>query len=288
MRPDLLFRRKGDLNEVLSEKKKILEKEIENLDKDYVMKVSEDDLARYMVSKYALEAPVIHEDKMYVFDPADTQIEVSRGHVLSDFALTRSFYVKGTKITVAVPFEGDEDLFHFKPSTFTLDPPRGEVVNQELHLVYETVDQDPEELKRACRRDSAEIKKYLEWVRNQVNSFNKQLESLVRENIAARKKKLMDDMGLVASLGIPIKRREGSPTTYTIPSIRKKPAISVPIVSNEPFELEPVLSEDEYENIRAIFHDMALVMERSPRTFSKLSEEEIRDLFLMVLNSQYG
>ena len=32
---------------------------------------------------------------------------------------------------------------------------------------------------------------------------------------------------------------------------------------------------------------MALVMERSPQTFSKLKEEEIRDHFLMVLNSHY-
>ena len=32
---------------------------------------------------------------------------------------------------------------------------------------------------------------------------------------------------------------------------------------------------------------MALAMERSPRTFSKLKEEEIRDFFLIILNAHY-
>jgi len=32
---------------------------------------------------------------------------------------------------------------------------------------------------------------------------------------------------------------------------------------------------------------MAMVMERNPKTFAKLHEEEIRDHFLVILNSQY-
>jgi len=47
------------------------------------------------------------------------------------------------------------------------------------------------------------------------------------------------------------------------------------------------LALEEYENILEMIFDMALAMERSPRTFSKLKEEEIRDFFLIILNAHY-
>jgi hypothetical protein len=42
-----------------------------------------------------------------------------------------------------------------------------------------------------------------------------------------------------------------------------------------------------YQHILEIISGMALMMERSPRTFTKLHEEEIRDHFLLQLNGHY-
>ena len=287
MGPDLLFRRKGHLSDFLAQRRSALRKEIESCEKNYILSASEEDLCRYLISKYVLEAPKIHEDKMYVYDSADIDIDVSRDPRRVIFDRSRPSYVKGTRITIAIPFEGDGGLFHYRPSTFTYSPPRGVIVGQEVRLVYETVEHDPVRLKREHERELNEIKRYLDWVMSDVQNFNNQLESFVRENVGKRKKKLMDDLGLVAGLGIPIKRREKFPSTYAIPSIRKKPKIEMPKVSKEPFKPEPTLSEEEYENILEVIYNMSLVMERSPQTFSKLKEEEIRNHFLMVLNSQY-
>jgi hypothetical protein len=287
MGPDLLFRQKGHLSDFLAQRRSNLRKEIESYEKNYVLSASEEDLCQYLISKYVLEAPKIHEDKMYVYDSADVDIDVSRDPRRAIFGRTRPSYVKGTKITIAIPFEGDGDLFHYRPSTFTYSPPRGEIVGQEVRLVYETVEHDPVKFKREHEREVNEIKRYLDWVKSEVQNFSNQLESFVRDNIAKRKKKLMDDLGLVAALGIPIMQRRDLPSTYTIPSIRKKPKIEMPKVSKEPFKPEPTLSEEDYENILEMIYNMALVMERSPQTFSKLKEEEIRNHFLMVLNSNY-
>jgi hypothetical protein len=50
---------------------------------------------------------------------------------------------------------------------------------------------------------------------------------------------------------------------------------------------EPTIDEAEYQHILKVMGDMALMMERSPRTFAKLEEEEIRDHFLLQLNGHY-
>ncbi len=52
--------------------------------------------------------------------------------------------------------------------------------------------------------------------------------------------------------------------------------------------IEP-LTEDiqQYENILSALFPMALVMERSPKTFREIEEEALRDLFLVQLNGTY-
>jgi hypothetical protein len=55
----------------------------------------------------------------------------------------------------------------------------------------------------------------------------------------------------------------------------------------KPYVPEYAIEEEEYKHILKVMGDMALTMERSPRTFAKLREEEIRDFFLLVLNGHY-
>jgi len=284
---DLLFCRKGNLYDYLEERKLALKKELETLEPNQLLNASEEDLCRYLVSKYSLESPILHENEIYVRDQREADVDVSQDPMRLIFDRSRPFNIKGTRITIAIPFDGDADLFHYRPTTFTTAPPRGEINKQEVHLIYETVEHDPEKLKQEYGRELDEVKRYLEWVKGNVQGFNDSLEPFTRQNITQRKKKLLDDMGLVGALGIPIKRRDDMSSTYTIPSIRKKPKIEMPQVTKESFKPEPILSEEEYENILEIIYNMALVMERSPQTFSKLEEEEIRNHFLMILNSHY-
>ena len=287
MRPDLLFIGKGNLRDFFEHRKLELKREVEKFNSNYILTVSEEDFCQYLIAKYSLRAPEIHEDKIYVYDPKEVDVDVSKDPMRAIFDRSKPFYIKGVQVTIAVPFEGDGELFQYKPSTSTRNPPCGEIRGQEIRLIYKTVNHDAEKLKQMYQRDLNEIKRYLQWVNHDVSNFNKELESFVRQFVAQRKKKFLDDIGLVSSLGIPIKRREDMPTTYTIPSIRKKPKFEPPKASREDFKPEPALALEEYENILEMIYNMALVMERSPQTFSKLKEEEIRDHLLMMLNAHY-
>jgi hypothetical protein len=58
-------------------------------------------------------------------------------------------------------------------------------------------------------------------------------------------------------------------------------------VSSGKFQPEPALAMAEYDEILGIIRNMVHVMERSPKAFEKMGEEDLRTQFLVQLNGQY-
>lgn len=275
--------REGTLFDFLGQRKRGLSNEIDQFEPNYVLNTKEDDLYKYLVDRYSLETPVIVEDKIYA-ETEETYVgardSFDPNHVVSR---------KGLRIKVTVPFNGDSVLFKYRASAYSLSgSPSAEIEGQELILDYKTVEKDPKEVKKLWEKDLAEIRKNLSWVERDVSMYNKEIEQITKESIARRKKEIMENQSLISSLGIPIKKREDLPVTYMVPMKKKKLKMEKPSPSTTNYSPpEPTLSEEEYEDILEIVQNMALVMERSPKTFSKLQEEEIRDHFLMHLNGHY-
>lgn len=124
-------------------------------------------------------------------------------------------------------------------------------------------------------------------VERDVENFNKFLEPLIRDIIRKRKSKLQKDIELVTDLGIPMKKREGMPKTYVVPKVRKKPRIVKPEPTEKVTKPGPILEMQQYEDILYIIRNMALVIEKSPKAFPTMEEEQLRDHFLVQLNGQY-
>ena len=287
MPQDILFHRKGDLRNYLEAGKQSLKREVESYDKDYLLNTSDDKLIEYLIDNYSLEAPELRESEMYLQDPSEPNIDVSQDPMRGIFDRSRPFYIKGVSITVVLPFNGENGLFHFQPSSFTFNPPRGEIVSGEVHLEYIKTEHDPEKLKKEISGDVSKLKEYLSWVKRDVESFNNELEPFIKDVLKNRKTKVLKDLDLVSSLDIPLKRRSDVPKTYAVPKIRKKPKIEKPKQSKKPFEPEPTLPMDEYGNILSIIQNMVLVMEQSPSAFAHMREEDLRQHFLVQLNGAY-
>src|SRR5262249_28276191 len=151
-----------------------------------------------------------------------------------------------------------------KPDTYTFNPPRGKIVDHEIHLTYVRTDQDADSLKREYQKDVESIKQYLEWQRQSVTPHNSQIPTLVQAEVTNRKQALLGNSKMVESLGLPMKRRAGVPATFAVPVHRQKPRIERPatIPATKP---EPALSMDNYETILSIAKNMVAVMERSPK-----------------------
>lgn len=283
---DLLFNGVS-VFDVLEAQTRAIEKAIQDLDPNYLLNVSENDLVSSLVREYRLEVPQLKEDDIHVANYGETPVDVSGDFRGAIFDRGRPFYIQGTETTIAVPFEGDAAFFQVQPQSYSLNPPRGTVAGSELHLTYVRTNQDAEALKRDYMSALSQIKTNLESLRSSASGFNDGLEALVRQRVTARKAKLLSDAGMVAGLGLPIKRRAGAATTYAVPVQRRRPRIERPSAPSSAFSPEPVLAKEDYDAILAIMHNMVTVMELSPHAFEYMKEEDLRNHFLVQLNAQY-
>lgn len=238
----------GLLYDVLESRKKQMLAEIEQEDANYILNVNFSDFCNHIVQKYSLDLILLDE----------TEITVGQQEV-------RVGFTTGTRVTYFVPFRGAADLFQYRSSTYTFNPPRGIVNGQVLELSFDGVNGSADQIKKEFDRALTEIKRWIGWITNEVQHFNEQLLTLIEERTKARREKLLRDQGLVAELGFPIKKRENAPTN-AVPEIKRKISPK-PQASTEPFKPEPALPVQEYDHILSIIESMSLVMERSPKAF---------------------
>lgn len=260
-------------------------REIKNQDENYILNVNIQEYLKYFVDEYTLEIPNLIEKNIDA-EHDEKEIDVSKDPRRYFRDRNTPFYVTGTEVTFHIPFSGDSVLFTYKPSTFTYNPPEGIVRNQELSLFFEGVDLEADDIKHKFDRNLDVIKQWLNWVRKDVETFNQKLPQEIESQITTRRKKLLKDSNLASELGVPLRERTGIPVTYTVPS-KRKTIITKPSASTTPFKPEPTLSMDDYEHILNVVQNMTMVMERSPKTFKSIGEEDIRQHFLVQLNGHY-
>lgn len=272
--PTYLFN-ENELRSFLEDRKAKLFQEIESQDVNYILNVSITDFCNHLNEKYKLEMPVLDEKNIVV-----DQQEKDIGHPIT------MHRVKGTRITYFIPFAGDSNLFRFKPSTFTYNPPKGIVKETELCIIFDGFEQNSERVKQDFDDKLIEIKNWLGWVSKQITQFNEALVRDIELEIKYRREKLLNDRKLVADLGFPLKKREDISSTYVVPEFRRKIAPK-PTASTEAFKPEPAINMEDYNHILDVVNNMALIMERSPRSFKTMNEEDIRQHILVHLNGHY-
>ncbi len=288
-RDDLLFYKQGEFRDKLESFKTGLRDEIQRQDREYLLKANEEELCNYLTSRHTLEVPVLHDENKNAHPAQDVDIDVSGRFVYAIHDDEGPHYVKGISITIAIPFEGDGQIFHFRPSAYSMSGIRGMVVENEIHLKYQRLpqDMDAEKLKKEIDRDIKAIRDHLQTMARDAETHNNFIKLETKRLVTNRKERILKDEGLVGNLGIPIKRREQDAATYTVPIVRRKPVIERPKIQEKAIASEPILQELEYNHILELISKMALVMERSPKAFRDMEEESLRWQFLVPLNSHY-
>lgn len=285
-REDFLFC-KHDLRLVIQHQGEELANEIDGYDRNYILNVNVEDLCDHLENKYHINPIILHKSKKYIESHGETDVDVryAVNRYIPD--KSRPFYVKGTSIIFAIPYEGDSALFQCRASTFTTSPPRAEITKDEVLITYSEIDPDSAQIKSDFERRVAEIEKYIGFIANDITPFNNSLRAQAKQKIEARRARIMKEQGFVASFGYPIKQASGMPTTYAVPEVKRKVVIQRPLATTAPFAPEPALDLANYEAILKIISDMVSVMERSPHAFENMKEEDLRQHFLVQLNGHF-
>jgi hypothetical protein len=275
-----------DLGDILRNSGDEMRREVESLDANRLLNTALEDLKNYLVGKYRVEPIRLLRDQWYA-DTRETQVDVRYDPNRWIDDKSRPFMVPGERVEVRVPFEGESELFYAQPNTSTTSPPRAVIEKQELALRYDSAADAPREVRPLIDRALTEIEQYLGWQRGMIDAHNNGLPAVAAQAIEQRRARLLAQSQRVASLGIPVRRRDDAPGTYAIPTVRKKAVPALPPASTAPFAPEPVWAMEQYEQALKIMQDMTLVMERSPDAFKTMDEEALRQHFLVQLNGQF-
>jgi len=262
--------------------------EINSLDNNYVLKAAQSELEEHFVDKVLIEPLVLHSENRYIKNQSGTKIDVSRDFRRGLFP-DENVRVQGTRIDIAIPFEGNQDLWEIRASTYSLSGyPEIEVRNNEIVFSISFPDDSAQssQLLAEIDRNTKSLSEAVGYLKNDVTNHNNSAPNTIKQAVARKLTLAQSTTGAIAALGIPVKR-VGEEPTFTIPTKRRAISSALPSVTTGKYEPEPVLEEKEYQHILEILRSMSLVIERNPSSFASLDEEAIRDHFLLQLNGHY-
>jgi hypothetical protein len=287
---ELLFN-SDRLDAYLEAKRDELAKAVDQLPSSTVLQSDLEDVAARLADEYQLSPLVLHDgDSDITIQHEEARVDVSRNPAALVFDRSKPLYFPGTVVTFYVPFDGNPNLLTLQASRFTLNPPRADIRGLrgggggELVFSYETTNQDGERIKRDFGNDLSSVRNCTQWSGEDVRVFNTGLQQFALERLKSRHQRLTDNMKMAESFGYAIRQREGAPKTYQVPAVRKKAAPAIPTSAAT---ADPALPTETYEHILVVMTNMVEVMERSPRAFARMGEEDIRFHFLVQLNGQY-
>ena len=244
------------------------------------------DLVTYFVERHRIEPITLHKDQWYA-DSKEVRVDVRYDPLRWIDDKSRPALVAGERTEVRIPFEGESELFYSRSNTYSTNPPRAVIEGNELILRYEMPSDAPREVRPLVDKDVAAIDQHIGWQRPMIDGHNSSLPGLAQQAIENRRSRLLAQSKRADALGIPVKRRDGAPQTYAIPTVRKKAAPTLPPATSAKFEPQPAWATEQYEQALKIMQDMTLVMERSPDAFKSMDEEALRQHFLVQLNGQF-
>lgn len=231
--------------------------------------IPDEEVIATFVKRFEVEVPTLLEGEVSISEE-EIDLDISGDPRRMIFDRNRPFYIKGTELTVHVPFHGEKIFFRVKPSIFSLSPPRGIVLDGELQLKFTFPnDSPPADLKSNLDRAMLDVKQHLQRLRDSAAQLHSELPGLVTHAWQQRKSQFVSKTQVVLGLGLPIRPHINArqPSTServgrTNPSVRN-PAPTVPKewdvfishASEDKEEIAKPLAEALRSNALAVWYD---------------------------------
>jgi hypothetical protein len=188
-------------------------KAVEQYPADRLLAQGDDELLAHFLKQFRFEVPTLTEGAISV-DVEEAQVDVS-GSFERDTMGYSEYYVPGTRVTYYVPFTGDQNLFKCRAGTFNFNPPRANIVGQELQFRYERADSEVGATKADFEAELRKVREWLGWTANEITMFNDALPPKIRVRIAERRGRLEKTRAGVQALGLPPRQQ---PRDVSIPA----------------------------------------------------------------------
>src|SRR6266550_631819 len=252
-----------------------------------LLNTPEDTITDSFVSEYEVDPLVIAARE-------DVTVEVVPTKVDARYLPNRAVWdrdtpvpVDGTLVRVRVPFTGDPILFGLQASTWSLNPPQGELSGTTVVFERAWGSTPPtDEVERWVDEEVSRLRQHVGFQAGEVLQHNTQLRPTALQRIRDRRFHLLASQNLQASLPFKMHPRPDAPLTFVPEGIKKK-SVAPPPASVVPYASEPALSDQQFVDILQTIRAMGHSMERMPGAYSPLGEEDLRSIFLTSLNAQF-
>ena len=199
----------------------------------------------------------------------------------------RPVYVAGVKIELVTNFTGP-DVFALRPSTFTLNPPRGYVKNDTIVvgccIPLDVLDRELDGTAQAMNRAIDRIEAILQQVEADTDNWESQLHGLMKQEIETRRINCLAMQETSRRLGVPTEDDSANTTTYVVPIPRRQPTTSAATPrTREPSSAEPRISDEDFAAIITDIRRTLGSFERLPQARVKAPEEHLRDEIITAL-----
>ena len=290
-RDNVLFH-KGDLSVTLRNQVAQIPIKVDAIPRDQFLASSEEDIFENIIAQVEIDPLVIYEDRMEM-ESKETKSDVSGSKERVFFGDRGPIYVDAVEITISIPFTGDPGLWDLRPDHWTSGFPHAKIHQSGkdsigfLTIVFTQIKDEPSnKIKSGFDEELERIRIYLKSQKQQVESFNASLPGYIQGAIKARKEKLKTFDGIIETLNIPLKRREGAPLIEPIP-IKRKLIRPLPPPPKSGFKPEPGIAVKDYEHILSVIRHEGRTFETTPKTYAIHDEEELRDIMMAHLNGHY-
>ena len=209
---DYLFCR-GDLASVLDAQRRAVADAIHKLTPNQLTADNQAQVDTHFIDKHRIAPLCLKPEDLGLEEPREVETR-AEGHF-------GSYIRKSLEFKFRVPFDGDAQLFALQPSQFTMNPPSGQVEGSSLILAFQREDRDKTAIQQELDRFLSSVQNYIGWQRTMLDQWNNSLAGFVKEQVQARREKLIGDRQLVDDLGFRIIRSGETPRATAVPIHRK-------------------------------------------------------------------
>lgn len=281
----------GELDGVLRNQHEQIKARIHNEKDNYLININEDEYVEFLCSEFKIDVPEIDFESKTI--STDEKMILASRHPSSFFMFDdgdKSF--KRQVITFHLPFTGDVQILNFAPNPRILwtQEIKHSISDDGEELSFEIINfsNDPETIKRESEHTISSLKTQLGHIKNQVDAYNSNLKQDIISLLKERKDQIIKNSDFLSQLGIPVRKRDNLPETYSIPTPKiPKQIIPKPVASLNNSKIEPTVDVDTYNEILTVIHDVGKAIERMPSTYRGKDEETLRDHILVSLEPRF-
>ena len=275
-----------DLRNYLENRRQTIISSIESENDDYLLNVNEQDYINHKVSEASVKNLDIHADKVYA---SSSEQMIPSEYFPSSFWVDKGNSYKKDVIKFHIPFSGNSELLKCAPSSRLMWSMDIELDNSEFCFEVINFSDDSESIIRDKDSNLQSISRQHANVTSEVNQYNSNIETQIRSAFESRKNRIKAKTGVLASLGVPIKKSNVPSETFSIPTPQKRRKVTLkkPEVKDTGFTPEPCLADSVYIEILQMIHDVGKEFERLPSIYAGKEEEHLRDHFLMMLEPNF-